>query len=108
MMKSWTLYTVHRGGGDFLQRWSPVSPCCIRSRRARGHRQGHDLLFSLDGQQCMGDVSVIHSGSVHVLRGCGCTGDGTQRRLPSTEGIVRAATDSCPSKLRPSSDWASP
>jgi hypothetical protein len=40
MMKSWTLCAVRCGGGGLLRRRSPVSLCCICSRRACGHRQG--------------------------------------------------------------------
>jgi hypothetical protein len=65
MMKLWTLCAARCGGAGFLRRRSPVSPCCIRSWQAcGGHRQAcGDLLFSLEGQRCEGDVSFIHPGA---------------------------------------------
>jgi hypothetical protein len=65
MMKSWTLCAARCAEGGLPSTKEPglaVLPSAIGPRPPAG-RCG-DLLFSLEGQQCVGDVSVIHPGSV--------------------------------------------
>jgi hypothetical protein len=68
-------------------------PAGLRPRtRAR-----RDLLFSLEGQQCLGDVSVIHPGaSTYCVVAAKTNGGAAARRdaakTASIEGMVQAAT----------------
>jgi hypothetical protein len=75
--------------------------------RPPGGARGH-LVVSLEGQQCVGDVSVIHPGSATYCAAAAKTDGGMRTKRPSTAGTEQAATGSCPSQWRPAAALVGP
>jgi hypothetical protein len=79
----------------------------VMGPRPPGGARRH-LLFSLEGQQCLGDVSVIQPGSATYCAAAARTNGGMRTKRPSTAGTEQAATGSCPSQWRPAAALVGP